>query len=75
MSLQVLQQNMKISQAKIRTTKKANEAVRLIKSQLDPSIQIYWFGSWPKERPDPVQTVTWHCQPVAHTPGQTGFPS
>lgn len=39
---------MEITQATLRTKEIADEAVRLIRTQLDPSITIYWFGSWPK---------------------------
>ena len=39
---------MEISEASNRTKEITNEAVQLIRSQLGPTIKIYWFGSWPK---------------------------
>ena len=39
---------MDISQATIRTKEITEGVVQLIRSQLDPTITIYWFGSWPK---------------------------
>lgn len=48
---------MEISQATIRTKEIANEAVRLIRNQLDPTVIIYWFGSWPKGEARPGSDI------------------
>lgn len=48
---------MEISQATIRTKEIAKEAVRRIRNQLDTTITIYWFGSWPKGEARPGSDI------------------
>ena len=48
---------MEISQATIRTKEIAKEAVRLIRTHLDPNVTIYWFGSWPKGEARPGSDI------------------
>ncbi len=48
---------MEISQAITRTKEIANEAAQLIRTQLDSTIKIYWFGSWPKGEARPGSDI------------------
>ncbi len=48
---------MKISQATTRTKEIANEAVQLIRTHLDHSVKIYWFGSWPQGKARPGSDI------------------
>ncbi len=56
-TLLALRHPMEISQAAHRTKVIANEAVNLIKAQLDDPITIYWFGSWPKGQARPGSDI------------------
>ncbi len=48
---------MEISQAITRTKEIAHQAVQLIRTQLDPTVKIYWFGSWPKGEARPGSDI------------------